>query len=328
MEVLIDGDQVFFTDGSSGLCGVTGYSLQTVDISAYADGGEHTLEFHSRTFGTNGGPSNFFVDDIGISSDCFWLSEDPVSGSTPSTQTQIVDISVDATGLPAATYFCKLVIDSNDPNESSVTVTVKLLVLAAVPIQLASFTATVVSQTQVQLDWTTLTEINNYGFEIQKAPDEPINYQTVPASFVPGHGTTNVPQHYSYTDATASLGTWYYRLKQIDLDGTVHYSDAVQVDVLTGVEEQRVPTAFALDQNYPNPFNPSTVISYSLPVEARVKLEVFSTLGERVATLVDENTSAGYYSARFDATGLTSGVYFYRFQAGDYVESKKLLLLR
>ncbi len=123
-------------------------------------------------------------------------------------------------------------------------------------------------------------------------------------------------------------GQWWYRLKQIDLDGTVHYSDAVQVDVVTGVDEQPVPTVFALDQNYPNPFNPSTVISYSLPVEARVKLEVFSTLGELVATLVDETKSAGYYSERFDATGLPSGVYFYRIQAADHADSKKLLLLR
>jgi hypothetical protein len=199
-----------------------------------------------------------------------------------------------------------------------------------------SFTATAVSQTEVRLDWSTLAEINNYGFEVQKSTAAPNNYETIPNSFVPGHGTTNVPQYYSFTDMTPSVGTWFYRLKQIDLDGTVHYTDGIRVDVLTDVEEEPLPTAYALEQNYPNPFNPSTEIRFALPKEIRVKLEIYNALGERIAKLVDETRQAGYYSEQFNAAGLASGLYLYRLQAGDpsagsgqsFVETKKLLLLR
>jgi hypothetical protein len=196
------------------------------------------------------------------------------------------------------------------------------------PIQLSSFTATVVSRTDVQLDWTTLTETNNYGFEVQKSAVSPNNYQTIPNSFVPGNGTTIQPHSYSYTDTTASQGVWFYGLKQIDLDGTVHYTEGIQVDVPTGVDEKSLPTVFALDQNYPNPFNPSTQIQFALPRESIVRLEVFNILGERVATLVNETRPVGYYSERFDATGLASGLYLYRMKAGEFVDTKKLLLLK
>ena len=215
-----------------------------------------------------------------------------------------------------------------------------------IPIQLVSFTATVLNPNEVRLDWTTLTETNNYGFEVQKSPGAVNNYQTIPNSFVPGHGTTIQPHSYSYTDVTASSGLWLYRLKQIDLDGTVHYTEGVQIDVPTSVDEKPVPTVFALDQNYPNPFNPSTVIEFAIPQETHVRLEVYNVIGQRVATLVDGVRRVGYYAVPFDATGLASGVYFYKFTAGDpssrsagspkksgqagqsFVETRKLMLLK
>ena len=199
-----------------------------------------------------------------------------------------------------------------------------------IPIQLASFTATPTSEGYVLLEWMTLSETNNYGFEVQRRPESEPQYETLANSFIPGHGTTLEPHYYSYTDNTVTLGQWWYRLKQIDLDGTIHYTDGIQVDVLTNVEgeEQPLPTAFALEQNYPNPFNPSTQIQFALSKESHVKLEIYNALGERIATLVDETRQVGYYSERFDASNLASGLYFYRIQAGDFVDTKKLLLLK
>ena len=131
-----------------------------------------------------------------------------------------------------------------------------------------------------------------------------------------------------YTDTTASSGSWYYRLKQTDLDGAEHFTDGVRVDVLTGVDEEHIPPGFVLDQNYPNPFNPATTISFSLPIKSRVTLSVYNTLGEKVATLVDVAMEAGSHTVVFDASSLASGVYLYRLTAGSFVSTKKIVLAR
>ncbi|MCZ6774973.1 MAG: metallophosphoesterase [Ignavibacteria bacterium] len=198
-----------------------------------------------------------------------------------------------------------------------------------VPIQLGSFSAVVVSQTEVQLDWMTLTETNNYGFEMQKSENTPENYETIPHSFVPGHGTTIVPHYYSYTDITASPGHWYYRLKQIDLDGTVNYSDGVEVDILTPVEEGLTPLEFALLQNYPNPFNPSTEIKFSVEKTSWTTLHLYNILGQSIATLFDDIAEAGkYHRVKVDGTNLASGLYVYKLQSGVKTQVKKMLLLK
>jgi len=136
------------------------------------------------------------------------------------------------------------------------------------------------------------------------------------------------PQHYSYTDTAATAGLWWYRLKQIDLDGTVHYMDGIAVDILTGVSEKPLPIAYSLGQNYPNPFNPTTLIRYSLPASGQVSLAIYDVLGREVAALVDARQESGYYETEWDATGFSSGVYFYRIHAGDYVDMKKLVLMK
>jgi len=196
------------------------------------------------------------------------------------------------------------------------------------PIQLVNFTATSISGNRVALEWTTLSETNNYGFEVQKAPGQPQGFTTISNSFIQGHGTTNEPHTYTYIDESAAMGVWYYRLKQIDLDGGIHYSDPVQVEVLTGVLEKPVPTVYSLDQNYPNPFNPATVIDFALPHQSHVKLEVYNIIGQKVATLVDEIRQVGYYSERFDAKNLASGLYFYRLSTNEVSFLKKMTILK
>jgi hypothetical protein len=134
--------------------------------------------------------------------------------------------------------------------------------------------------------------------------------------------------NYSFIDENVSTGTYQYRLKQVDFDGSHTYSDIVEVDV-TG------PTQFSLEQNYPNPFNPTTKIRYQIPASLNpsqggtlVQLIVYDVLGNEIATLVNEEKTAGNYELEFDATGLPSGVYFYQLNAGNYIETKKMLLMK
>lgn len=199
---------------------------------------------------------------------------------------------------------------------------------APVPIQLASFTGRVSGNSSVALEWATISEINNYGFEIQKAETRNETFNTIPGSFVPGHGTTLVPQRYQWSDNNASSQYPFYRLKQIDLDGAANYFDPIQVSLLTDVQTSMLPTEFSLDHNYPNPFNPTTIIKYALPVNSHVTLEIFNSLGQRVVILLDEIREAGFHQTTFDGAALSSGVYIYKITAGSFVDSKKLLLVK
>jgi hypothetical protein len=197
---------------------------------------------------------------------------------------------------------------------------------ALLPVQLVSFTAT--SRTNsVLLNWRTLSEINNYGFEIQRSADQASGFSSLPNSFIAGNGTTNQPHDYAFTDNSVQAGSWYYRLKQIDLDGSIHYSEPVQVNGVTGIAEN-TPNAFSLAQNYPNPFNPSTTIRFAIAKSELVSLKVYDMLGREVATLANEQMSAGNYSLSFNATGLASGTYIYRLQAGSFVATKKMSLMK
>jgi hypothetical protein len=188
------------------------------------------------------------------------------------------------------------------------------------PVELVSFEATA-NGTNVNLKWATASEINNSGFEVQRNAGS----EFVTVGFVQGHGTTTETQEYSYNDNNLSSGSYTYRLKQVDYDGTFEYSDAVEVEV--------VVNTFALGQNYPNPFNPSTKISFSLPADSRVTLSVFNLLGEEVATVLNSNMVAGNHSIDFDAAGLNSGVYFYRINAQgidgtNFASVKKMILTK
>ncbi len=201
---------------------------------------------------------------------------------------------------------------------------------APLPVELASFTANT-EGSGVTLRWQTVSEINNFGFEMEKDTVRAQQvFSIIPGSFIRGHGTTLVPHTYTFIDSSATSGRWAYRLKQIDLDGTVHVFDAVLVDLrLTDAgSEPGVPTTFTLLQNFPNPFNPSTTIRYGLPSQSHVTLTVFNALGQQVAQLVKGEQGAGYHEVRFDGSGLSSGVYFYRMQAEGFMETRRFLLVR
>ena len=195
------------------------------------------------------------------------------------------------------------------------------------PIQLSSFLGLQVSPRTVRLTWETISEVNNYGFTVERRLSDEGSYNPIPNSFVAGHGTTNTPQRYGFTDADAPPGVIYYRLAQADLDGTIHNSEAVEISLLTAVSEE-VANRFELGQNYPNPFNPSTTIRYGLPSRSHVVLTVYNTLGEQVAVLQNGEREAGYHEVKFDGSGLSSGVYLYRLRAGDFVQTRKFLMLQ
>ncbi|QQS36127.1 MAG: T9SS type A sorting domain-containing protein [Ignavibacteriales bacterium] len=190
-----------------------------------------------------------------------------------------------------------------------------------VPVELTSFKANV-SDNNVSLNWETASELNNRGFEIQRLVGE--EFQVI--GFVEGNGTTSETNRYSYLDKNLGEGTYSYRLKQIDFDGTFEYSQVVEADVVSPVE-------FALEQNYPNPFNPSTVINFGLKVDSKVSLKLFNVLGQEVATLINQDYAAGSHNFDFNAANLNSGVYFYRIDAAgidgtNFSATKKMILTK
>jgi len=188
-----------------------------------------------------------------------------------------------------------------------------------IPVELSGFTA-IAKNGDVELHWRTATETNNMGFEVER---KSVNEEFIKIGFVPGHGTTSETQNYEYIDDISELQTesFSYRLKQIDYDGSYEYSEVVSVLNTT-------PLDYALQQNYPNPFNPVTTIKYTLPIKSKVELTIYNTLGESLAQLVNEEKEAGNYSVNFDATNLPSGIYFYKLEANNFVQIKKMILLK
>ena len=191
-----------------------------------------------------------------------------------------------------------------------------------VPVELVSFTAEFINK-EVLLKWTTATETNNQGFEVERKVS---SGQTSASNWekiinIAGYGTTTEPKSYSFTDENVTNGRYTYRLKQMDFDGTFEYSREVDVDV-------SVPYQFALGQNYPNPFNPVTIIKYSIPQSSNVIIKIFGILGNEIETLVNEEKPAGNYELNWNAANLPSGAYFYQLKAGNFIQTKKMILLK
>jgi photosystem II stability/assembly factor-like uncharacterized protein len=197
---------------------------------------------------------------------------------------------------------------------------------SSIPVELISLNANYIeSGNEIELTWTTATETNNSGFEILRiTQNDKDEWEKI--GFVPGHGTTTETQHYTFTDNDFNPGKYQYKLKQIDYDGSFEYSQIIEVEI-PYVNE------FSLSQNYPNPFNPSTKIKFEIPGQVRndntlVTLKVYDILGREVSTLVNEEKPAGEYEVEFDGSSLPSGIYFYQLKAGEYVETKKMVLLK
>jgi len=186
-----------------------------------------------------------------------------------------------------------------------------------IPVELTSFNASV-NGPDVLLKWETATEINNRGFEIQRSSG---NNVFTKIGFVNGNGTASKKHTYYFTDNNPVEGTYYYRLRQVDFDGSYEYSKTLEVII-------SVPARYELQQNYPNPFNPATTISWQVPVSGWLTLKVYDILGKEVATIVNEYRQAGRYETKFNASSLPSGIYIYELRGNNYISAKKMLLLK
>ena len=194
------------------------------------------------------------------------------------------------------------------------------------PVELVSFTAEL-NENIVTLFWTTETEINNYGFDIERkiidAKHNTGKWEKI--GFIEGYGNSNSPKAYSFVDSNPPSGSIKYRLKQIDTDGSYEYSDIVSIE--TGI-----PNDYELKQNFPNPFNPTTKIVYKLPVDGFVSIKVYNVLGQEVASLVNEYKKAGTHTIVFNGNaagvGLSSGIYFLRLNSEDYTGLIKMIFVK
>jgi photosystem II stability/assembly factor-like uncharacterized protein len=196
-----------------------------------------------------------------------------------------------------------------------------------IPVELVSFTAET-GVNIVTLNWSTATETNNQGFEIERKLK---NQEWVNIGFVNGKGTTTEIQNYSYNDDYSLLpyeGTVLYRLKQIDFNGTYEYSEQLAVNLTF------IPAEYYISQNYPNPFNPSTTIKYSLPVESQVRINIYNALGEVIESLVSKIQDFGNYEVSWNAQNYSSGIYYYSFEVNSvdgskfHREMKKIVYLK
>jgi len=188
-----------------------------------------------------------------------------------------------------------------------------------IPVELISFNGKLLNNS-IELSWQTATEINNMGFEIERASlsASPSQEDWEKIGFVQGFGTTTEPRLYSFIDS----GVYKYRLRQVDYDGTFTYSDEVEVAV------DFIPKEYVLFQNYPNPFNSSTIIKYQIPKDERVRINLYNILGEKILTLIETEQKAGEHEIRLSSDELASGNYFYSLETNATRLIKKLLILK
>ena len=193
------------------------------------------------------------------------------------------------------------------------------------PIEIAAFISAV-NGNNVTLRWTTVSEMNNSGFDIERSS---FNYQISMFSdqwdrlgSVLGNGTSSTPKDYEFTNRDLPSGKYIYRLKQIDYNGNYEYYNQSD-EVVIGIPEK-----FELSQNYPNPFNPVTNLVFGISNLEFVSLKVYDIQGKEVMTLVNETKPPGRYQVKFDGSNFASGVYYYKLTAGNFTAVKKMMLIR
>ena len=318
----VTGSQIFDVGTSSGYTPVSMIITGTGDFTVQTVSGKHPNAVGSNVLGmywtlTNGGITSADLQFTYLASDVTGTESNYAIGkyssgtwSFPSTSLNTGTHTASTSGVSS---FSDFTLGEN----------------SALPVELTSFTSNVIGN-KVELNWRTATEVNNYGFELERlavsnqqlAKSQGLNANSwVKIGFVEGNGNSNSPKSYSFTDEPKGGKEFNYRLKQIDNDGTYEYSDIVTT-VLENI------STFALEQNYPNPFNPTTMISYTIPERVNVKLKIYDMIAQQVAELVNSSQEAGHYQVTFDGSDLPSGVYFYKLEAGNFVEVKKFMLVK
>jgi len=241
-----------------------------------------------------------------------------VNSITYDSPTQVT-LNINTTGVGDGLYDITI----TNPDGQDATGVGLLEIDSALPVELSSFTAKIIKAGGVKLDWRTETEVDNYGFEVERIQLSDGSSQWEMIGFVEGNGNSNSPKDYSFTDTEVRYGYFSYRLKQIDTDGKFEYSFEIEINA------GAIPDGFVLEQNYPNPFNPTTTIKFALVEEENTTLKVYDVLGNEVVTLFDDKTEAGkVYELDFNASSLPSGIYVYTLRSENHSAVRKMVLLK
>jgi hypothetical protein len=306
----VDYAQVQFNvDGNSGPFAVTSPNTNVTWA------GESSQNVTWNVTNTNAAPVNCANVKILLSTDGGQTFPTTLVASTPNDGSESVTIP----NTPSTTARIKVEAVGNIFFDLS---NVNFTIEEAVPVELVSFTAQT-TDAGVVLNWITATEINNSGFTIERGRNDE-NFSSI--GFVSGKGTTTEISNYNYIDSEIESGKYYYRLKQTDFDGTFEYLNVVLVDV-------GLPKQFELSQNHPNPFNPSTTIKFQLPVDSKVRIDLFNSIGQKVSEILNSDLSGGVHEVTFEGSNLSSGIYYYTMNAigndgKNFTATKKMILMK
>jgi len=324
-----------FTDSKSGNyvnnATVTMTLTNAIDLSAYANPRlvfwtkydiENNWDYGQVEASTNNGSTWFPLSGIytELGTGSFQPNGEPLYDGTRSSWVQEEIYLTGYTGNQFKLRF-ELKTDGSQVRDGWYVDDIGIMVYGSIPVELTSFSANMIDE-KVNLKWQTASELNNQGFEIEKAEDTNSAHKDwKKIGFVNGKGTTTETNNYSFVDDEKIQSSVVYRLKQIDFDGTFSYSDEVKVDYTT-------PLTFSLEQNFPNPFNPETEINFSLAKSDNVTLTVYNIIGSEILKLASEYMEAGNHSVKFDASKLSSGVYLYTIKSGDFTATRKMILMK